>query len=121
MNGPFAQPKVPQNPDYRAVSTIFDEYAPLVHKYVGRFCQDPEEEDSITGDVFVQYPEKLSLRKRPPSDPRISLSRIAYGAIVKCLQASEQKPPAFITSLPSREEEQVTKNAFLSALNQEIT
>jgi len=104
-----------------AVSAIFDEYAPLIYKYVGRFCHDFQETDRITGDVFTLYLEKTSLRKRPPSDPRITLYRIAYDALVKHLHVGGQVLPAFIASLPSREAEQEIRKATLSATDKNLT
>ena len=76
MNDTNTQPEASQNPDYRAVYVIFDEYAPLIYKYVGGFCHDPEEAEGIFGDVFAHLLEKTSLRKRPPSDARINMYRM---------------------------------------------
>ena len=107
--------------DKNALNVIFDEYAPLIHKYAGRFCLDSNEVDSIFGNVFVQYLGKLSLRKRPPSDPRITLYRRAYDTITKEFRDSGQKPPSFIKSLPSQEEEQNIIAATRAVLNKEIS
>jgi len=103
--------------DENALNAIFNEYALIIHQYVVCFCHDSQEADRIFGDVFVQLLEKLSLRKRPPFDPRITLYRIAYDAISKHLEANQQKPPVFTKTLPSREEEGAIKAASLSALN----
>jgi len=104
-------------PDKGAFHAIFDQYAPIIHQYVGRFCPDPEDVDSVFGDIYLQLLEKFTLWKRPPSDPRLSLYRTAYDTLVKHLRARGQEPPSFINSLPSREEEQVIKEAYLAALN----
>ena len=78
MNDKNAPLEEPQKPDYRVLAAIFDEYALVIYQYVVRFCHDPMEAERIFGDVFVQLLEKIAIRKRPPSDPRIPLYRIAY-------------------------------------------
>jgi DNA-directed RNA polymerase specialized sigma24 family protein len=103
--------------DFRA---IFDQYAALIHHYVEKFCHDPAQADHISGDVFAQLLEKLSLRRRLPSDPRIHVYRTAYDVISKHLRARGQQPPEFIKSLPSPEEEQAIKTATLSGQKNEI-
>ena len=121
MNDKNAPLEEPQKPDDRVLAAIFYEYALIIHQYVVRFCHDPMEAERIFGDVFVQFLEKIAIRKRPPSDPRIPLYRIAYDTIPRHVGASVQKPPTFIKSLLSQEEEGAIKAASLSALNRELT
>jgi DNA-directed RNA polymerase specialized sigma24 family protein len=117
MNDTNAQPEDPRNSYTSTFSAIFDKYALIIHGYVVRFCHDPEEADRIVGDVFTQFLEKLSLRKRPSSNPRIILYRTAYDTVAGYLRAGGKKLPSFIPSLPSREEEQALTAAAFSALN----
>jgi len=76
--------------------------------------------DSISSPSYQKcfaYLEKLGLRKRPPSDPRISLYRMAYDTLARHVGASRQQPLAFIPSLPSRQEEQVMIKTYRTAWN----
>ena len=68
--------------DQAALSSIFDEYAPAIFKYLLRLGIGSQEADQITGDVFVRLLEKISEGKGPRENLRAYLFQIAYHLVV---------------------------------------
>ena len=68
--------------DQDALSSIFDEYAPAIFKYLLRLGVGSQEADQITGDVFVRLLEKISEGKGPRKNLRAYLFQIAYHLVV---------------------------------------
>jgi RNA polymerase sigma-70 factor, ECF subfamily len=68
--------------DQDALSSIFDEYAPAIFKYLLRLGIGSQEADQITGDVFVRLLEKISEGKGPRKNLRAYLFQIAYHLVV---------------------------------------
>ena len=68
--------------DQEALEAVFEEYAPILYKYLLRLGQGPQEADQIVGDVFVRLLEKLSEGKGPRKNLRSYLFQTAYHLVV---------------------------------------
>lgn len=68
--------------DKEALGGIFDEYAPILYKYLLRLGQGPQEADQAVGDVFARLLEKISEGKGPRTNLRSYLFQIAYHLVV---------------------------------------
>lgn len=65
-----------------ALTEIFDEYSPALHKYIQRTYCDPRLADHIVGDVFARLLEQLSCGKGPNANLRSYLFEAAYHLLV---------------------------------------
>jgi RNA polymerase sigma-70 factor, ECF subfamily len=65
-----------------ALTEIFDEYSPALHKYVGRSFSDPCLADNIVGDVFARLLEQLSCGKGPSANLRSYLFTATQNLLV---------------------------------------
>jgi RNA polymerase sigma-70 factor (ECF subfamily) len=68
--------------DQNALSSVFDEYAPAIFKYLLRLGIGSQEADQITGDVFVRLLEKIKEGKGPRKNLRSYLFQTAYHLVV---------------------------------------
>jgi len=68
--------------DQDALALAFEQYAPLVYKYVLRMCHDPQEADDVVGDVFSRLLDRLIKGKGPRENLRSYLYQTAYHIIV---------------------------------------
>jgi DNA-directed RNA polymerase specialized sigma24 family protein len=53
-----------------ALSEIYDEYFPALHKYIRRTCSDSHLADNIVGDVLARLLDQLSWGKGPSANLR---------------------------------------------------
>jgi len=65
-----------------ALDGIFDEYAPILYKYLLRLGVGSQEADQTVGDVFARLLEKLAEGKGPRTNIRAYLFQIAYHLVV---------------------------------------
>jgi RNA polymerase sigma-70 factor (ECF subfamily) len=68
--------------DNEALTTIFEEYAPAIFKYLLRLGTSAQEADQLVGDVFARLLEKISEGKGPEKNLRSYLFQIAYHLVV---------------------------------------
>jgi len=68
--------------DKDALESIFDEYAPILYKYLLRLGLGSQEADQIVGDVFARLLEKISEGKGPRTNLRAYLFQTAYHLVV---------------------------------------
>jgi len=68
--------------DKEALGGVFDDYAPILYKYLLRLGQGPQEADQAVGDVFARLLEKISEGKGPRTNLRAYLFQIAYHLVV---------------------------------------
>lgn len=68
--------------DQEALSSVFEQYAPLIYKYALRICHSPLEADDAVGEVFSRLVDGLSKGKGPRENLRSYLYQTAYHVIV---------------------------------------
>jgi RNA polymerase sigma factor (sigma-70 family) len=114
--------------DQRALITIFDIYAPMVYRYVLRFCRDPIESDRIVGDVFTELLEKFSGGQGPQKNLRLFLYQVAYQLVKNQIDATAYcSQSEVITGLPTSAsvrppmEDPIFIEALLAALHGKLS
>jgi RNA polymerase sigma-70 factor (ECF subfamily) len=90
--------------DQDALALVFEQYAPLVYKYVLRMCHDPQEADDVVGDVFSRLLSRLVEGKGPRENLRSYLYQTAYHIIVD--HARDRKHYAPLDDLLNRAREE---------------
>jgi RNA polymerase sigma-70 factor, ECF subfamily len=68
--------------DQRALSDVFEHYAPLLFKYVFHLCRDPQESDDVVGETFSRLLDQLAEGKGPRENLRSYLYQTAYHIVV---------------------------------------
>jgi RNA polymerase sigma-70 factor, ECF subfamily len=68
--------------DAKALTEVFDLYAPAIYKYAFAHCRDAIIADEIVGDAFAKLLEQLCQGKGPNSNIRSYLFEIAHHLIV---------------------------------------
>jgi len=115
--------------DQEALSTIFDEYAPALYKYLIRLGTGPQEADQIVGDVFVRLLEKIAEGKGPRTNLRSYLFQIAYHLVVDQARERQRTAPldvydstkADTESVPSQTEEKMLLDKLSATMERELT
>jgi len=65
-----------------ALTTAFEQYAPLVYKYALRTCHSALEADDVVGEVFSRLVDGLSNGRGPRENLRAYLYQTAYHIII---------------------------------------
>lgn len=102
-----------------ALESIFDEFAPVLYKYLLRLGLGSQEADQTVGDVFVRLLEKLSKGKGPRTNLRAYLFQIAYHLVVDDARDRQRAAPLETAESAGREVRSVqaqTEEAMLLAL-----
>jgi RNA polymerase sigma-70 factor, ECF subfamily len=68
--------------DQDALTSVFEQYAPLVYKYALRVCHSPLEADDVVGEVFSRLVDCLGKGTGPHENLRAYLYQTAYHVIV---------------------------------------
>lgn len=117
--------------DQDALASIFDQYAPLLYRYILRLCQNPDEADNLVGDVFARFLEQLAAGKGPRTNLRSYLYQVAYHLVVdRSRYARHTAPLEAAIAMPdsdrgsgtaSKIEEQFTLKTIVDAMNKYLT
>ena len=115
--------------DQDALSAIFDEYAPILFKYLLRLGVSSQEADQIVGDVFVRLLEKLDEGKGPRTNLRSYLFQIAYHLVVDQARERQRTAPLDLADsvkedmepVQSRTEEKMLLEELSEAMQSELT
>jgi RNA polymerase sigma-70 factor (ECF subfamily) len=75
--------KAARNFDKDALATIFDQYSPVLYKFISRLVHDPVLSDQIVAEVFVRLVEEISAGRGPRANLRTYLYQIAYRLVVE--------------------------------------
>jgi len=76
-----------------ALDGIFDEYAPILYKYLLRLGVGSQEADQTVGDVFARLLDKLAEGKGPRTNIRAYLFQIAYHLVVDSARDRQRIAP----------------------------
>ena len=76
-----------------ALDGIFDEYAPILYKYLLRLGVGSQEADQTVGDVFARLLDKLAEGKGPRTNVRAYLFQIAYHLVVDSARNRQRIAP----------------------------
>ena len=76
-----------------ALDGIFDEYAPILYKYLLRLGMGSQEADQTVGDVFARLLDKLAEGKGPRTNIRAYLFQIAYHLVVDSARDRQRIAP----------------------------
>ena len=79
--------------DRKALEAIFDDYAPVLYKYLLRLGEGLQEADPMVGDVFVRLIEKIAGGKGPHTNLRSHLYQTVYHIIVVKARAEQRITP----------------------------
>lgn len=79
--------------DEEALTTIFDEFAPPIYKYVMRYSHDATLADNITGDTFAQLLEQFAIGKGPHTNLKSYLYQTAYHLGVDHVRKNQHNAP----------------------------
>lgn len=112
-----------------ALESIFDEFAPVLYKYLLRLGLGSQEADQTVGDVFVRLLEKLSEGKGPRTNLRAYLFQIAYHLVVDEARDRQRTAPLEVAESAGRDVKSVhaqTEEAMLletlaTAMEQTLT
>jgi RNA polymerase sigma-70 factor, ECF subfamily len=74
--------KAIQKLDQAALTSVFEQYAPLVYKYALRVCHSPLEADDVVGEVFSRLVDGLGKGIGPRENLRAYLYQTAYHLII---------------------------------------
>ena len=117
--------------DQEALEAVFEEYAPILYKYLLRLGQGPQEADQIVGDVFVRLLEKLSEGKGPRKNLRSYLFQTAYHLVVDHSRDRKRAAPLEVAeiepvegeakSVQAQTEESLLLETLSSAIEDELT
>lgn len=115
--------------DQEALGNIFEQYAPVLFKYLLRMGLGPQEADQIVGDVFARLIAKLSEGKGPHSNLRSYLFQIAYHLVVDGARDGQRAAPLEaverVTSdekpVHAQTEEKMQLEILSTAIKQELT
>ena len=115
--------------DQGALSSIFDEYAPALYKYLLRLGTHSQEADQIVGDVFARLLEKLTEGKGPRKNLRSYLFQIAYHLVVDQAREGKRISPLDeaiavreeMQPVQSRTEEKMLLDELSMAMERELT
>ena len=112
-----------------ALTEIFDEYSPALHKYVQRMCSDPHLADNIVGDVFARLLDQLSCGGGPSANLRsylftathhLFVDQVRYLHRLASLDAVDisvsDGPPAYFQS-----EDEILLEKIVQAIREELT
>lgn len=112
-----------------ALEAIFDEFAPILYKYLLRLGLGSQEADQTVGDVFVRLLEKLSEGKGPRTNLRAYLFQIAYHLVVDQARDRQRAAPLEIAetvgrvsrSVQAQTEEAMLLESLSTAMEQVLT
>jgi len=115
--------------DSEALAAIFDEFAPVIYKYLLRLGVSAQEADQIVGDVFARLLEKLSEGKGPRKNLRSYLFQIAYHLVVDDARARQRMAPLDVADtikqdvkpVQSLAEENLLLEQLSTAMDNELT
>ena len=82
MKEESAVPAAANSLDQDRLATIFEEYAPVIYKYLLRLGVYALEADQIVGDVSARLIDKLAEEKSPGKNLRSYLFQIAYHLVI---------------------------------------
>lgn len=110
--------------DKEALGEVFDEYAPILYKYLLRLGLGPQEADQSVGDVFARLLEKVAEGKGPRTNLRAYLFQTAYHLVVDRSRAGKRVAPLEIAesaegetkSIPAQAEEAMQIEALSAAM-----
>lgn len=131
MNDESALLSAAKKLDKKALTIIFDTYAPAIYAYVLRFCQDPIDSDKIIGSVFTQLLDEFATGHGPLTGLRSYLYKIAYRFVIDRPCPNQHfanpelvmKTPSKMTTVSSQthKEALVLTDALISALHNELS
>jgi len=115
--------------DPKALTAIFDLFAPGLYKFVSRFVQDSDLADRIVNDEFVQLVEEFAAGRGPRAHLRCHLYQSTYRHLVDHLRETNPSAPLkLVLHPPSGEKRSLTHShgqpgleTLLSAMNTELT
>jgi RNA polymerase sigma-70 factor, ECF subfamily len=122
--------KAARHLDKDALATIFDQYSPVLYKFVSRLIHDPVLSDQIVADVFVRLVEELSIGKGPRTSIRSYLYRIAYRLVVERFRERHPHSPLQVAvrlqekdnpQPQTKMDERGMMEALISTLNSELS
>jgi len=94
------------NLDPEALTSVFEDFAPILFKYVLRLVRNPEEADDVVGEVFARLLNQLQAGKGPRENLRAYLYQTAYHIIVDRARESQHYSPFELDmNLPNSDEE----------------
>jgi RNA polymerase sigma-70 factor (ECF subfamily) len=110
--------------DKEALGEVFDEYAPILYKYMLRLGLGQQEADHSVGDVFARLLEKVAEGKGPRTNLRAYLFQTAYHLVVDRSRARKRVAPLEIAesaegetkSIPAQAEETMQIEALSAAM-----
>lgn len=110
--------------DQEALEQVFDEYAPILYKYLLRLGLGPQEADQSVGDVFARLLEKVAEGKGPRTNLRSYLFQTAYHLVVDRSRARKRVAPLEIAesaegetkSIPAQTEEALLLETLSAAM-----
>ena len=107
--------------DEEALGGIFDEYAPILFKYLLRLGLGSQEADQTVGDVFVRLLEKVSEGKGPKTNIRSYLFQIAYHLVVDQARDRQRTAPLEIAETTKGEGKSIQSQADESLLLEKLS
>ena len=90
--------------DQDALTSVFDEYAPIIFRYALRLCGSPDEADDIVGHVFSELLKHLQRGLGPRNNLRSYLFQIAYHKVVDHSRVRHRTTPLETISSIENEE-----------------
>ena len=90
-----------------ALDGIFDEYAPVLYKYLLRLGLGSQEADQAVGDVFARLLDKLVEGKGPRKNLRAYLFQIAYHLVVDDARNRQRTAPLDVVDTIKKDTKQV--------------
>lgn len=115
--------------DPAALGSLFDEYAPVLYKYLLRLGLGSQEADQTVGDVFARVLEMLAQGKGPKTNVRSYLFQIAYHLVVDEARDSRRAAPLDVAEtvqaekqpIQSQTEERILLESLSAAMQAELT
>lgn len=93
--------------DRNTLGAIFEEYAPLIYKYLLRLGVYPLEADQVVGDVFARLLEKIAEGKGPRKNIRSYLFQTAYHLVVDHARDRQRNAPLDVVDTLQEEKQPV--------------
>ncbi len=112
-----------------ALSEIYDEYFPALHKYVRRTCSDSHLADNIVGDVFARLLDQLSCGKGPSANLRSYLFTATQNLLVDQIRYLHRRAPLDVVDVSLSDgqpahlqsENQILLETIVQAIQKELT